>query len=104
MAARHTQSRRRSSAPGKPAPRQRGQSNLAGPEHAARASAQVDAAVSAVDAWYESGEPSGEIDLTDSCMAAVEAAEARASELGATSTRSTHGGRVVVKLALGSGG
>lgn len=93
---------RRSPAPRKARPLS--QAGVGDAAHQARADAECAAAVAAVDRAYESDKVSAEIDLTDSCMAAVEAAEARASELGATSTRSTHGGRVVVKLALGSGG
>jgi len=74
------------------------QASIAGDAHEQRAADEVAAAVNAVEGWYEKGGiGSPDIDLTDSCMAAVEAAEARASELGIASTRLTVG-RVIVRL------
>lgn len=74
------------------------QASIAGDAHQQRADDEIAAAVTAVDRWYEKGgQGSPDIDLTDSCMAAVEAAEARASELGIASARFT-AGRVIVRL------
>ena len=54
------------------------QASIAGDAHQQRADDEIAAAVTAVDRWYEKGgQGSPDIDLTDSCMAAVEAAEAR---------------------------
>ncbi len=74
------------------------QASVAGDAHEQRAADEVAAAVLAVDRWFEKGGASSpDIDLTDSSMAAVEAAEARAAELGIASTRLT-AGRVIVRL------
>lgn len=74
------------------------QASVAGDAHEQRAADEVAAAVLAVDRWFEKGGVSSpDIDLTDSSMAAVEAAEARAAELGIASTRLT-AGRVIVRL------
>lgn len=78
-----------------PAPKR--PSNIAGPEHAERASAEVAAALAAVDSWAE-GDGEATIDLTDSCMAAVEAATERARDLGAV-VSTIPGKRVVLRLS-----
>lgn len=71
--------------------------NVADEAHAARAAAEVAAAVAAVDAWYESAAPEIDLDLTNSCVAAVEAAEARAAEMGVIAGRAPGKG-VIVRL------
>lgn len=54
-------------------------------------------AVEAVDAWFESGAPSFDLDLSDSSQAAVDAAKARAADLGIVAVQ-VPGRRVVVRL------
>lgn len=71
--------------------------NVADAAHAARADAEVASAVAAVDAWYESASPEGDLDLTHSSLAAVEAAEKRAADLGVVSSR-LPGKSVVVRM------
>ena len=70
---------------------------IAGSAHEARVSTEVASAVAAVDAWFMADAGPLELDLTDSSMAAVEAAEHRVSVLGAVATRAVVGGRVLVR-------
>lgn len=70
---------------------------MADAAHAARADAEVASAVAAVDAWYESASPEDDLDLTHSSLAAVEAAEKRAADLGVVSSR-LPGKSVVVRM------
>ncbi len=84
---------RPSARPARPRP-----SSLAGPEHQARVDREVSAAVAAVEKWHAADDMTDlELDLTDSCLAAVEAAERRASELGHASARAP-GKRVVLRV------
>ena len=53
--------------------------------------------MAAVDAWYESASPEGDLDRTHSSLAAVEAAEKRAADLGVVSAR-LPGKSVVVRM------
>lgn len=78
-------------------PAKRMPAEIAGPAHEARVSSEVASAVAAVDAWFMADAGPLELDLTDSSMAAVEAAEHRVSVLGGVSTRSIVGGRVLVR-------
>lgn len=77
--------------------------HVADDAHQARADAEVAAAVAAVDRWCMSDAGPLDLDLSDSCMAAVDAAEARAVELGASVTRPA-GDRVVLRLRVSSVG